>query len=139
VDELSLPETSIWHTNTVWWDAGNPASVSNSIVIDLLGIFSLDGFSIQADNNETYRFEYQDEFDIWQTAWDAPAVAGFGMMTRTVSLASPILTDSLRVTAIGGDGFYSVSEIQANVPEPGTMLLLGSGLLGVAARRRRSA
>jgi hypothetical protein len=138
VDGLSLPETSIWHTDTVWWDARNAASASNSIEIDLLGTFSLYGFSIQADNNETYRFEYQDEFDIWQTAWDAPAVAGFGMMTRTVALVSPILTDSLRVTAIGGDGFYSVSEIQANVPEPGSVLLLGGGLLGLAARRRRS-
>lgn len=137
-DGLSLPENSIWHTDTVWWDARNAASAFNSIVIDLLGTFSLYGFSIQADNNETYRFEYQDELDVWHTAWDAPDVGGFGMMTRSVDLGAPIVTDMLRVTAIGGDGFYAVSEIQANVPEPGTMLLLGGGLLGLAARRRRS-
>jgi hypothetical protein len=146
VDEAFLPAASIWQTDTVWWDERNPESIGNSIEIDLLGTFSLVGFVVQADDNDTYRIEYQDALDNWVTAWDIPAVGGFGMQTRpnpfdvseVFMLAAAIETDRLRFTATDGDLFYSVSEIQAYVvPEPGTATLLALGGAGLAARLRR--
>jgi hypothetical protein len=48
-----------------------------------------------------------------------------------------VLTDSIRIGAIGGDNAYSLSEVQVwgVVPAPGAFALLG--LAGLSARRRR--
>ena len=56
---------------------------------------------------------------------------------------APVDARYLRVFAIGGDNFYSVSEIQAfaaPVPEPSTIMLFGLGLLtlmGANYRRQK--
>jgi hypothetical protein len=145
VDEVFLPASSIWQTDTVWWDERHPGSVGNSIEVDLLGYKTLSGFIVQADDNDTYRLEYWSGGG-WLTAWDIPAVGGFGMQTRPnpldnteiYMLGAPILTNRLRFSATGGDLFYSVSEIQAwGVPEPGTAGLLVLGVAALAARLRR--
>ena len=103
---------------------------------------------VQADDNDAYRVEYWTG-TAWQSAWEVPNydAYGWGLQTRPnpdnntekYLLPSPITTDKLRFMATSGDNCYSVSEIQAFgtlVPLPASVLLLGSGLAGLAGVRR---
>ena len=131
-------------TNGVWWDEQYTGIPSN-VVVDLLGSFSLNNFSVMVDNNDMYLLEYRDPSGTWDPLWTIPDVCCFGLMERTLTLPLPITATALRLSAFppshpGMDYAYSVSEIQASlVPEPETyaMLLAGLGLLGFMARRRK--
>lgn len=133
-----------WDQGSVWWDIRATGSGNNSIEIDLGGNYRLNNFLIEADNNDTYRVEYFSGGN-WQTAWDVPMQGSWGMESRNAALGGDITTSKLRLSATGGDGYYSISEFQANgvqapVPEPETyaMLLAGLGVIGVALRKRRT-
>lgn len=132
-----------WDLGSVWWDTRAPNSLNNSIDIDLGGSFSISGFKVEADNNDTYRLEYFNGGN-WHTAWDIPILSSWGMESRSANLSNDITASRLRFTATGGDGYYSVSEIQAfgvqaPVPEPESyaMLLAGLAIVGWAARKRQ--
>ncbi len=56
-DGILRPQATVWQEGAVWWDATNPGSAANSIEIDLGGFYSLRAFSVQADDNDTYRIE----------------------------------------------------------------------------------
>lgn len=141
VNGVFLPETTQWDEGSVWWDTSvdpNP----QYITIDLGGFFNIDSFIVQADNNDTYQLEYYDNGSLdWVTIGP---LAGYGLMTRPeIFLPDTIKTSALRFMAIAGDGYYSVSEIQAfgeaapdAIPEPGTMFLFATGILAAAACRR---
>lgn len=146
-DGSFLPAASNWNVDTVWWDEAplvNPTTVP--ITIQLSGAFTLERFVVQADDNEAYRVDYWNGA-AWLLAYTAPALQqSFGMQTRDSGLLAPITTDRLRITAVGGDGYYSLGEIEAYgraavIPLPGALLLFatGAGAFGVFARRRRSA
>jgi PEP-CTERM motif-containing protein len=137
VDGTFLPEMTQWQTGTVWWDERHPPSFNNVIEIDLLGLYNITSLALQADNNDYYGISMRDRFDAWIFLGYFGPVPGFGMMTRS----APILLEAsaFRIDADFGDAFYSVSEFQAigePVPEPATLLLFGSGLSALAARRK---
>jgi len=142
-DGILEPETELWNANSVWWNGSeNP---NNEILIDLGSLFKIDSFTVQADDNDTYRVEYRIGAGSWTTAFDVPTMPSWGLVTRSIDLATPIYADALRFTATGGDGYYAVSEIEAwgdkalsSVPEPQSLLLLLSGLAALACVRRRN-
>lgn len=138
VDGVFLPENTQWDQGAVWWDERGD-NKNQSITIDLGGLFAIDSFIVQADDNDSYKLEYYDS-GIFE--WVAiPPIYSYGMVTRPeIFLPDTVTTTKLKFSATGGDGYYSVSEIQAfgkEVPEPTTILLFGVGLAGLAAYRRR--
>ena len=148
VDGIFLPRSQEWDMGAVWWNTAYGGGGQN-IVIDLQGNFSIESFIVQADDNDSYNVSYWDlNSNAWVLAYLLPAVGGWGMQTRPnpfdnserYILGVPITTNALRIEADSGDGWYSVSEIQAYgtaVSEPATILLVCSGLLGLLGFRRR--
>ena len=136
-DGVFLPEGSIWQTNTVWWDERHQPSANNIIEIDLLGNYTIDFISIQADNNENYDIYFRDWAGTWLGLATAVPTPAAGMSTRAGGFL-PFQASAFRIDARGGDGFYSISEFQATgVPEPGVLALLGLGAAGAIRRRVR--
>lgn len=141
VDGIFQPENQQWNTNSWWWDEDpsvNAAQVFTTIHLD--SAFTFDRFVVQADDNDSYLLEWWDGAS-WQTAWNIPAVNTFGLVTRDSGPLGPFHTDFLRFSAVSGDNYYSVSEIQGfAVPEPATwaMMITGFALAGGMLRRRRT-
>ena len=66
-----------------------------------------------------------------------PFINGTGVFSLTLSQNLPLGFQICNVVFLFGTGPDSVNAPTASVPEPASMLLLGSGLAGVAARLRR--
>jgi len=143
VDGVFVPENQQWDTGSWWWDDDPSVNASPvSTTIHLNSTFTFDRFVVQADDNDSYLLEWWDGAS-WHNAWTIPAVNTFGLVTRDSGALGPFTTDLLRFTAVSGDNYYAVSEIQgfvADVPEPATwaMLIAGFGLTGAMLRRRRT-
>jgi hypothetical protein len=146
-DGIFASEGTLWNQGSIWWDAAVRGSEANSIVIDLQGAFHISGIITQADNNDNYQVEY---LDMVTNAWTIDGfwgpIGGWGLMTRPNAdqvTPWPVSFDTtmIRLTAFGGDDYFAYSEFQAwgdPIPEPGTFILLGAGLAGLLALRRRS-
>jgi hypothetical protein len=139
-DGILLPEQTQWNMGSVWWNGYTHPEDSSTI--NLSGLFNINSFKIQADDNDTYRIQYKVCNGAWQTAMDFPPPGPWGLVTSVGNPGTPIMADSLRFTAIGGDNYYAASEIQAfgvaAVPEPETyaMMLAGLGMMGFIVKRR---
>jgi len=137
-DGIFVPEQQQWNKDSLWWNGRkNPA---NEIYIDLGGLFRIDNFVVQADNNDVYRIDYKTNSGNWLTAHTVNSIASWGLVTRDIDLDNSIWANALRFVAISGDSFHAVSEIQAfgvvDVPEPSPMVLILAGLLTVGLARR---
>ncbi len=143
-DGVFRPAGTHWQTGTVWW-----SGTSVMLQVDLNGATELSGAIVQADNNDTYRLWYRDLVTgNYAELWTVAAVGGAGMRTRPDPsdnteihlFAAPVITDTIRIAAIGGDGAYSLSEVQVwgIVPAPGAAaVLIAAG--GIGRGRRRTA
>jgi serine/threonine protein kinase len=120
VDGVFLPAGKRWDQGTVWWDAQDEQE--RAIIITLDAVYTISGCIVQADSNDKYELSYWDRtVDQWKVAWVTDEAGLWGLRTRPDqadttkrhNLNPPIRTNMLRLQGVGGDGLYSVSEIQA--------------------------
>jgi hypothetical protein len=145
VDGYIPPEWTGWTAGTnVYWNGTTP-----TFTLDFGAMYRVDDMLVQVDNNDDYKVQYSTNNTNWTDLFVIPSYrgdVGWGMDTFSVQSEisfTPVDARYVRLFATGGDNCYAASEIQAfgtpstSVPEPATMLLLGSGLIGVAGLRRK--
>ena len=100
---------------TFW---SNPDAVVNppnsKLAWDMRSVHEVRALVLQGDNNDEYLVEGSTDGVEYKKIWIAPPTfVGMGLRTRHVVLQAPAQARYLRIIGRGGDGFYSVSEVQA--------------------------
>jgi len=113
-DDILAQEGSFW---------SGPGAVvvpdSAHFEYDLGSVRPVKALLIQADNNDQYVVEGSTDGQSYRVLWTAPPTfVGFGLRTRWVRLRQPAEARFLRVHGRGGDGYYSISEMQAYCKVP---------------------
>jgi hypothetical protein len=119
------------------------------------GFANITSITLQADNNDQYGIQYRDINNDWNDLATIDPLGDtlwWGMAKGYATLTTPVVANAFRIQAVGGDGWYSISEFQAMgtlsalqemgtsvspVPVPGAVVLLGSGLAGLIGISRR--
>ncbi len=106
----------------VGWDSPGAVkikAVTGKLTIDLRSMRTLQHFVLQGDDNDTYVIEGSEDGIAWKPVWNAPVSSvGQGLRTRFGSAPAPVQARFLRVSGVGGDTFYSVSELRAYCAKP---------------------
>jgi hypothetical protein len=139
------PEETCYQEGVHW------QGLTDSISIGFGGTFTIDGAIVQADDNDTYELDYLGTDNLYHLWWSIPVDPSFGLVTRpdadhtTIMTLPTVQALGVEIFATGGDNDYAVSQVEvfgspSAVPEPGTLGLLGTGFIGMAAlvnRRKR--
>jgi len=118
-DGTLAPNGDFWNTALT----GLLPSPQATMTFDLGQEVPIAAAFIQADNNDRYILEGSVDGATFTTLWEAPPVRGSGLRVRTTDAISG-RARYLRLSAGGGDGAYSISELQvfsvvpASWPEP---------------------
>jgi hypothetical protein len=124
--------------NTVQWRQGNSGSWNNSGIIS--DPTNYNGVTVSLNlSAQTFKIDYYD-VSASLTTTIAPAGTALGNSIIDLTHLGWSLTDNL-FTGTGGKNFFDDFSFSAPVPEPGTLVLLGMGGLGLLVyswRRRRS-
>jgi len=134
----------------VWWYGTTP-----TFTIDFGELFDLDDVQISADLNDSYLVEWSTDASNWTDLFTIEISYGdinWGMDTMSTDSNhgeyvsgidfSSVAARYLKVSATGGDGKYSIGELQAfgtsssvPVPEPMSLALFGLACIAFGFRR----
>jgi hypothetical protein len=114
VDGKLPREGTLWQDNA----ALRLPEASTSILFDLGGMRTIGFFHFQGDYNDDYLIEASIDEVTWQKVWQVPRGQEVGLRSRFQSLGESVHTRYLRVTIVGGDGKYSVSEFRGYCRKP---------------------
>ncbi|MEI6206550.1 MAG: DUF1566 domain-containing protein [Desulfuromonadales bacterium] len=98
---------------TSWGDSNYAVQLDGKLTVDLGQVYTgINRLKVQTDNNDTYRVEYSIDGITWSTFYDVAMITGYGLNTRYSGILAPVSARYLRIYQTGGDGLYSVSELQ---------------------------
>jgi hypothetical protein len=114
-DGLLATEGTVWNAPS----ALQLKDTRSQITVDLRQPRELRYFALQGDNNDTYSIEGSLDGLTYKQLWLAPITeVGMGLRTRWVALPNTETARYLRVRAVSGDSYYTLSELRAYCQKP---------------------
>ncbi len=128
VDSIYAPEGHRWDdaNYAVRLDAAN----TSILTIDLGQVYDIERVKLQADGNDVYRVEYSVDGTTWSLLFEAGTL-GAGLLTRDSGPLTPVAARYVRVYAVGGDGLYSVSELEVQATVARSQLFVDNYKVGI--------